>query len=243
MPGRSHILLRRALTAARLGFLFYGTSKTRFPENVSLLGKRRRLQVPNDGGYINDVINIWLDDEYGLSKLTPPPRTVVDVGANVGLFSLWAAHHFPEAVIHAYEPNIRVSHYIKDNLRGTGVKVFHQGVGASEGRAKMVDKRESRLASTTLSLEGDVSIASLSQVIERIGGSVDLVKFDCEGAEWDILLDRDSMKKISAVRMEYHLVSGTCIENFTRLVESIDFGIVELKPNQGFGIAWLKRNS
>jgi FkbM family methyltransferase len=39
-----------------------------------------------------------------LSKLGVRPRTVIDIGANVGQFAVAAAMRFPEAVVHCYEP-------------------------------------------------------------------------------------------------------------------------------------------
>jgi FkbM family methyltransferase len=236
-------LLRRSLTAARFGFVFLGTTKTRFPKTVTLFGEQRILTTPNDCGYLNDVINIWLDDEYGLRKCSRPPRTIVDIGANIGLFSLWARHCFPDAVIHAYEPNSRVIPYTRSNLSGTRVKVFQEGVGAQQGNATMLDDRDSRMASTTASADGDVTITSLANVIERIGGSVDLIKFDCEGAEWEILTDRPSLKKVAVIRMEYHLGGRASIADFTECIENVDFTVDELVPNQGFGIAWLSRGT
>src|SRR6267142_6466530 len=95
IPRRMITLVRRSIMAAKLGFAFYGTSRTRFPRCVNLLGGRRELSVPPDGGYLFDVINVWLDDEYGLHTNGFEPATVLDIGANVGIFSLWAAHIFP----------------------------------------------------------------------------------------------------------------------------------------------------
>ena len=49
--------------------------------------------------------------------------------------------------------------------------------------------------------------SSISKVIRRIahGGIVDLVKLDCEGAEWEILQDSQAMKCVINLTMEYHL--------------------------------------
>jgi len=171
-------LVRRSLAAARLGFAFYGTSQTTFPKTVRLRGQRTPLSVPQDGGYLYDLINVWLDDEYGMHSIDFPPRTVLDIGANVGLFSLWAAHNFPGATIHAYEPNPKVHPHLSANLRGTSVKLFSTGLGAKRGRAEVLDHGQSRLASTTPNPEGVIEIEPIMDALDRLGGGVDLMKID-----------------------------------------------------------------
>jgi hypothetical protein len=59
--------------------------------------------------------------------------------------------------------------------------------------------------STVPSDSGNITITALSQALERIGGSVDLLKMDCEGAEWSILEDTTSLSKVRHLAMEYHL--------------------------------------
>src|SRR6516164_5480528 len=108
---RYFLLIRRMMIARQLGFWFFGTSHTMLPSQLKLFGEALVLKYPNDPTLISDLINILLDDEYGLGKLRSPVNTVVDIGANIGLFSLWARHQFPNAIIHAYEPNDAIWDY------------------------------------------------------------------------------------------------------------------------------------
>jgi hypothetical protein len=85
---RYFLLVKRIIMARQLGFCFFGTSHTMLPNQIRLFGEELVLKYPNDPALISDVINILLDDEYGLGELGSPVRTVVDIGANVGLFSL-----------------------------------------------------------------------------------------------------------------------------------------------------------
>lgn len=233
-------LVRRSIKASRLGFPFYGTSRTLLPKAVTLAGRRVALTTPGDGGYLCDIINLWLDDEYGLSKLNTA-GTIVDVGANIGLFSLWAAHNFPNAEIHAYEPNPRVLSSLRANVTGFPVKIFPFGVGRERGRAEMRDDSASRLAMTRNSSEGEIEIHSLAEVVKRCGGVIDILKLDCEGAEWALFDDVESFQHVSEIRMEYHLINGNTLDDFKKSVRKLGFSLIRLVPNQGFGVAWLKR--
>ena len=42
-------------------------------------------------------------------------KTVVDVGALIGSFTLWAQEQWPNAIIHAYEPDPESFEYLKKN--------------------------------------------------------------------------------------------------------------------------------
>src|SRR5271155_2341843 len=85
-------LMIRASAARGVGVRFMGTSRFEVPRAVRLGGKARTLTVPDDKTLGYDIINVWLDDEYGLSDTSSPVKTVLDVGGNVGFFSLWAWH-------------------------------------------------------------------------------------------------------------------------------------------------------
>ncbi|HAI15718.1 MAG TPA: hypothetical protein DCM12_04495 [Gammaproteobacteria bacterium] len=70
--------------------------------------------------------NIYL--RHGL-KL-PPNATVFDVGANIGMFSLFVAQHCPEADIYAFEPILPLLELcrINSDLYAPNVKLFPLGV-------------------------------------------------------------------------------------------------------------------
>jgi hypothetical protein len=72
---RYFLLIRRILMARQLGFWFFGTSHTMLPKELRLFGEELILKYPNDPALISDVINILLDDEYGLGKLEATSRT------------------------------------------------------------------------------------------------------------------------------------------------------------------------
>jgi len=101
-------LFRRNLRARAMGFSFAGTSRFRAPSSFIYKSRRVSLNLPQEPGLNYDFINLILDDEYGLEKLDAKPKTIIDIGANIGLFSLWAGLCFPKAIIHSYEPNARL---------------------------------------------------------------------------------------------------------------------------------------
>src|SRR5436190_15637698 len=241
---RFTLLLRRFLRAREFGVLFVGTKKFLLPRSIRWRDRNLLISAPEEAGVVSDFINLVLDDEYGLREFRDKPKTVIDVGANIGLFSILAAHYFANAMIHAYEPNPRVIPYTAKNLQPAGITLFNEGVGSVSGFATIQDTGESRSALTLLgaSVSGNVPIISLTEAVERMGCEIDLLKLDCEGAEWGIFQEPRAFERIRNIRMEYHLIHGHSVGDLERITTDLGFRIDRWISNQRFGIAWLSRN-
>jgi hypothetical protein len=89
--------------------------------------------------------------------------------------------------------------------------------------------------------EGNVTGSSLATVIKRIG-DIDILKLDCEGAEWELLEDTESWKKIRSVTLEYHLwgKEAAKVKHVFALLDTINFKIEHhtiLDSQQGILVA------
>lgn len=237
-------LSRRARAARALGLNFSGTTSFAVPKVVRLAGQTRELRFPNDPAVALDVIDLWLDDDYGLSQIKTPVRTIIDVGANVGLFSLWAWKSFPNATIHAYEPNSLVATFARKNLQGLrNVEVFVEGLSDEPGRAQLgLANSSPRTGILSRDEGGDCTLTAFREAVARIGGTVDLLKLDCEGGEWDIFRDHVSFANVSHIRMEYHLTNGRQLTDLCDCARHLGFEVTDLRENDGFGIAYLKNS-
>jgi FkbM family methyltransferase len=233
---------KRVVNAAQMGVYFPGTKQFKLPEQVLIYNNLVKINAPQELGLAWDFINVLLDDEYGLHNILPPPATVLDIGANIGLFSLWAARCFPSAIIHAYEPNPRITPFTQNNLDQCGVNLFREAIGYETGFASLIDNSESRLCQLKTGTSEGIAIIQLQEAINRIGGQVDLLKIDCEGAEWDIFRNPEPFKSIKSVRMEYHLTEGRTIEDIKAVIHDLGFTLEHLEENSGFGIVWFYRS-
>ena len=75
--------------------------------------------------------------ESSTYNINPAPRTVIDVGGIVGLFSFWARANLPEAGIHAYEPNPSLQDDLSANCARFDARVYGQAVAGREERASL----------------------------------------------------------------------------------------------------------
>lgn len=227
-----------------MGFFFPGTSRFKCPPRFKFRGRLVNLDVPHEATLNWVFRDVILDDEYGLQKLRTVPRTVLDVGANVGMFSLWAGLNFPAAIIHSYEPNANLRTFLDKNLSQVGAKIFAEGVGGVDGLGNFSQSGESMVGQCKVGEAGEIVVVSLQTAIERMGGAVDLLKLDCEGAEWSILDRPEVFAAVACVRMEYHLTrGGGTVERLVADFRQMGFHPVRLEHNRGFGLAWFDRTS
>jgi FkbM family methyltransferase len=162
---------------------------------------------------------IWIEENY----LPPgwesgPGATVVDVGANVGLFSVWAARRLGATRLVAIEPAPDTVAALRANLERNGVQaaVVEAGVAAASGRATLHRRGAPALDTTfTSDLYGSrfeptasVELVTLDEIFSQFRiERCDLLKLDCEGGEYDALAgaSRDTLARISNVVAEYHV--------------------------------------
>ena len=212
-------------------------------------GKRIELRFPEDEKevHLHEFHRIFIDDCYGLMAINQPIRTVLDIGANAGLFSLAARHRFRNATIHAYEPNSSALEQLKWNTSNYQVSTFGEAVGACTGTVSLI-AGENSLHSVAKRLDhGAIPQIAFGDAIGRLGQRIDLLKLDCEGAEWEILEVDYDWSRVRFLTMEYHLWArpGSNLADIRNLIESRGFNIMSIYPSasNAFGLLRAQRRS
>lgn len=130
-----------------------------------------------------------------LGNMSITPTTVLDIGANLGQFSLTTRHVLGGAVtIDAFEPNPYVFEFLRRNTAGaTGVTIHNHGVGAADGESRIhFDPSRTGIGSLIKENAGNPTESATIQVtgdVTAITGrtAYDLVKVDVEGYEFHTL--------------------------------------------------------
>lgn len=164
-------------------------------------------------GHPHDVISvfvIFVREDYGR---VAPGSVVVDLGANLGIFALYAARQ-GAALVYAYEPGEEAYATLLDNVAANGlagrVLPRRAAVVGEPGAPVRFPTRSSmynRVLADGEAAEGWawVETAGLA-AIGAEAGRVDLLKVDVEGAEYELLLGagEDFYSRVKRVRLEYH---------------------------------------
>jgi FkbM family methyltransferase len=180
-----------------------------------------------------------MDDVYrlgGLSEIDPrEPLTILDVGAQIGAFALDVARRFPSCRVACYEPNPRITEYLYRNIRDNNmvdrISVAQLAVGAAPGRARLYDAGSSStilpgLRSPNSAAATEVEVVAFEEVMNRLGGQADLVKLDCEGSEYSILLETPEVawRGVARLLLEYEEpLAGRSWRVLRRRLEILDF--------------------
>jgi FkbM family methyltransferase len=185
-------------------------------KNVRLRGSGLRFKV-RGAMDVWSVKETFLDrfyERYGFRIL--PGWNVMDIGAGVGDFSLYAALQ-EDVKVFAFEPYPESFALAEENIRLNGVtnvKVFAEAVSASSGKLMLdlsggeplqVQSRQENAQNIKTGIEVDA--LSLEDAFKQLGlTSCDLLKLDCEGAEYLILFHapQPALNAIQRIVMEYH---------------------------------------
>ena len=163
----------------------------------------------------------------------------IDIGANLGLFSLLAEQRVKAAgIVLAFEPQARVSEEFRRNLSlnsASRVHLFQFALGASTGIGRMRTSTEhTGAAHLDETGEDEVLIVNpvdiLPLIVALIGSRRTVIKIDVEGAEE--LVARAIAPLFNVLKIE------TCVievdqNNLSRCRSSID-GLYGALQNQGF---------
>ncbi len=193
--------------------IFSDWYKTVVPFNRIFVGEQR-LHLRNGFSVVvreirsmdlNAVMDVLGDNEYHLENYSLPEHaTVIDLGANIGTFSMIAKREFPTANIFAYEPYPSTFKILTENAP-KGVTLFEVAAAGKSGTVHFA--LGSDYLGMKVSKEGEIEVRSLS--LDEIivpHGRVDLLKIDIEGSEYDVLnhTSAETFKKIDRIIMETH---------------------------------------
>jgi len=156
-------------------------------------------------------------------------NTIVDVGANVGVFSIYAASLFPNATVYAVEPDPTNIEKLRANIALSGLKniqVVEAAIDKDYGTRKLFlsnrsDVNHSFYSSYTKTSDGvDVPTIPLSHF-----DAIDFLKFDAEGAEYDAM---EKLGQWQYAAIEIHNVEGKSQASFlNHLREKYDVSFLE----------------
>jgi FkbM family methyltransferase len=187
--------------------------KVRFQEGVQLCYRLNK-------GDLHSIREVWFDEAYRL-PFEDPTGTLLDLGANIGLTSVWLAKRYPIERVIAVEPDGNNAMLARRNLELNAIKseVLEAAIGPHEGTARFESSRISNLGRLS---EKGVPVAMIT--VDTILGKsacprLGLVKIDIEGGEQQLFDGPlDWLDHTNAIIIEFH----PPLVDYSRIIKAIE---------------------
>lgn len=189
--------------------------------------------------FMADVYNIG-----ALMRVLPDDPLVIDIGANAGFFDILLLSKIKNAQIYAYEPlnsNIERMRSIASSNRRFDKSVTINpfavtGVSREMLRLYAQDTEDNQVVASSLkgfntdnTKELWIPAISFSEIMANIPrAKIDLLKMDCEGSEYDIILNTpaDIMRRVERMLIEVHDIDSQFnIDTMSRYLGELGYGV------------------
>jgi len=170
-------------------------------------------------GDLHSIREVWFEEVYRL-PFDSHAGTLLDLGANIGLTSVWLATKYPIEDVIAVEPDRNNANLARRNLELNGIrcKVLEVAVGPLDGTAKFQSCQVSNLG--RISDTGvPVPVMTVGTILERsVFSRLALVKIDIEGGEGQLFDGlTEWLNHTDAIIIELHPV----LVDHYRVIEAI----------------------
>jgi FkbM family methyltransferase len=179
---------------------------------------------------------VWLKNiynKYGVNVNNGD--TVIDVGAHIGMFSVYAAHLNPNGKVYSFEPfienyNLLVRH--KEINALNNLHIYNNAVSNTEGTQTLhiASENSGGHSLKEFDMNGksvNIETINLSRFCEKNNiNKINFLKLDCEGAEYEILFDDEKiLNKVDKIIMEVHPYFGKPVDEMVALLEKYNFKV------------------
>lgn len=216
----------------------------------------KRLRIWNQGFYLENEL-FWLGDEgfewektsrdiWG--RASKEAGVILDIGANSGLYSLFAKAHNPGAVVYAFEPqpNINAVLQKQNAINGFDIHCMQLALSNQQGELPFYNYGEGAFDKNTTagSLNPEwrpeeqqhiiVPVTTLDDFLTKEGvGKVDLIKIDVETLEPQVLEGYRELLKLHRPSILMEIQSKEIGGQIENMLEGLDYQFFIIKEGEG----------
>ncbi len=168
---------------------------------------------------------------------------IYDIGAHIGLATLYFKSKYPKSIITCFEPNPNVIPLLQENIQGNNLnnmKVHYTAIAGKEGYKDLYIDNSGLGAFSTSSFrknawnhkQKSLPIKVKAEVLSKyVDSYIDLMKIDVEGTEREVIKElhlKNKLKYIKNLLIEYHPIKNHKIYEITSILEKNGF-VIEYK--------------
>ena len=195
--------------------IYFKLTKKEYAIFETKFGQKIKIRVNSTD--LMALTHVWMIEEYAKKNFDiKSSDTVIDVGAHIGLFTLYASQSCKIGNIYSYEPVKENFEILKENMNINNlknVKIFNLAVSNSNSTITLfMNNDESGHSMFSESSENIiVKSTSLMKIFDdnKIK-ECNFLKLDCEGAEYEIIekLPSTYFEMIEKIIIEYHMADS-----------------------------------
>jgi len=197
---------------------------------------------------IDEVVirEVWSDEVYSPRMIRDLARggLVIDIGAHIGIFALFAISTGLATRVLCYEPFLANFRLLNKNIKENnlaGVQAFPLAVLDRRGNDVLYSRDSTNTGGHSFFLEGAASTVVKTITLEDVFASnnverCELLKIDAEGSEYRILMGapRSVLQRVNSIALEYHVFGERDrhrLENLRNFLDQNGFS-VSVRPNR-----------
>lgn len=218
-----------------------------FIKNPKVIFKTRdgckiTIRTTQNSTDIHVFTEIWLEKLYSIPNFEINDKDyIIDIGAHIGIFSVFASRLCKNGKIFSYKPAKQNFENLEENISQNNITniIPHNKAGSNlKGKMKLYFSNND-LAAHNLYKKSEnwekVETTTLKDIFDENNiKHCDFLKMDCEGAEYEILMNlpEEYFRKISKICLEYHTINNSefNIDNLKKKLVDEKFSI-EIKPD------------
>lgn len=189
------------------------------------------VTFPDYGGFCHLWREIFIREYYYFKSDAASP-SIMDVGSNIGMSICYFKALYPSAKIIGFEPDPSAFIWLKKNIelnKFSDITLHNVALTAKTGDMKFyqdADREASGINSikpnTTTGPKNAIKVKS-AKPSAFITGTVDLLKIDAEGAEYEILEEAKSkLNLVKNIFLEIHQTDGCVNEPLHSVLKILD---------------------
>jgi FkbM family methyltransferase len=228
--------IRSALVFYKLKYINKKDNTTRYLK----LRNGLKLSVNKDAGDLTTLFEIFVNDDYNFKGDPDADFNILDIGANIGYFSLFISGKFPKARVFSFEPFPDTFRRLSENINNnniSSIKAFKYAVSDFNGKSDfysfdwagcntLIERNfdEGHFDKTT------VECVSFDDIFEITGvKGFTFGKIDCEGSEYRIFLNSkdDSICRVKNYIIEVHDDKDHTKTDLIRKFQSLNYKVTD----------------
>lgn len=247
-------ILLQAIKKFRNWHIFIGVYfKTIKKDSVILETKNDlKMQIRTNSTDLMQLGTVWFTDDYRMPGFEiKDDDVVIDIGAHVGLFSLFASEYCKKGKIYSFEPIKENYDVLVNNIDLNEIKnIIPLNLAVSKKNELVKIYLDSDESAHSIFSQGDRYVEVNSTTLEKIFVKYEIekcniIKMDCEGAEYEIIdsIPDKYFSKINKMIIEYHFASEKpeLYQNLLKKLNAMLFNIKTKKISENIGMIYASK--